>query len=44
MPFRKFHMNLISHKSQEARDEGNSFSFACGSIIERDAGQIFKSN
>ncbi|MFR5828376.1 MAG: U32 family peptidase [Adlercreutzia equolifaciens] len=43
-PFRKFHMNLISHKSQEARDEGNSFSFACGSIIERDAGQIFKSN
>lgn len=43
-PFRKFHMNLISHKSQEERDEGNAFSFACGDIIGRDAGQIFKSN
>lgn len=43
-PFRKFHMNLISHKSQEERDEGTSFSFACGDIIGRDAGQIFKSN
>ena len=43
-PYRKFHMNLISHKSHEERDEGNAFSFACGDIIGRDAGQIFKSN
>lgn len=32
-PYRKFHMNLISHKSHEERDEGNAFSFACGDII-----------
>lgn len=43
-PFRKFHMNLISHKSQEQDGEGTSFSFACGDIIDRDQGQIFKSN
>lgn len=43
-PFRKFHMNLISHKSHEELDEGNSFSFACGDIISRDTGQLFKSN
>lgn len=43
-PFRKFHMNLISHKSQEEEGEGTSFSFACGDIIGRDGGQIFKSN
>lgn len=43
-PFRKFHMNLISHKSQEQEEEGTSFSFACGDIIGRDGGQIFKSN
>ena len=43
-PYRKFHTNLISHKSNEERDEGNAFSFACGDIIGRDAGQIFKSN
>ena len=29
---------------QAYRDEGNAFSFACGDIIGRDAGQIFKSN
>lgn len=43
-PFRKFHMNYISHKSKEGADEGQAFSFACGDIIDRDAGQIFKSN
>ncbi|MDR0350883.1 MAG: U32 family peptidase, partial [Coriobacteriales bacterium] len=43
-PYRKFHMNLISHRSKTACDEGTSFSFACGEITKDDPGQIFKSN
>lgn len=43
-PYRKFHMNYISHKSKEAYAEDAAFSFACGDIIVRDPGQIFKSN
>ena len=37
-------MNLISHRSQESRPEGQSFSFACGERIEKDRGEIFRSN
>jgi collagenase-like PrtC family protease len=37
-------MNYISHRSREARDEGTSFSFACGDVTRNDPGQIFKSN
>lgn len=43
-PYRLFHMNLISHRSQEARPEGEAFSFACGERIERDAAEVFRSN
>ena len=43
-PYRTFHMNLISHRSQESRPEGQSFSFACGERIEKDRGEIFRSN
>ena len=43
-PYRKFHMNYISHKSRETASEGTAFSFACGDIILRDPGQVFKSN
>jgi collagenase-like PrtC family protease len=43
-PYRKFHMNLISHRSKETSDEGTGFSFACGEITRDDPGQIFKSN
>lgn len=43
-PFRTFHMNLISHRSQEARPEGEAFSFACGERIETDPAEIFRSN
>lgn len=42
-PYRKFHMNYISHKSKEREDEGKAFSFACGDLIERDPSQIFRS-
>ena len=37
-------MNYISHKSRETASEGTAFSFACGDIILRDPGQVFKSN
>jgi collagenase-like PrtC family protease len=43
-PYRKFHMNYISHRSKETRDEGTGFSFACGDLTKNDPGQIFKSN
>lgn len=42
-PYRKFHMNYISHKSKQREDEGKAFSFACGDLIERDPSQIFRS-
>lgn len=43
-PYRTFHMNLISHRSQEAQPEGQAFSFACGDRIERDPAEVFRSN
>lgn len=43
-PYRKFHMNLISHKSREKADEGNGFSFACGDLVAADPANIFRSN
>lgn len=43
-PYRKFHMNYISHKSKASASEGTAFSFACGDITVRDPGQVFKSN
>lgn len=43
-PYRKFHMNYISHRSRESRTEDADFSFACGDIIAGDPGSIFKSN
>lgn len=42
-PYRKFHMNYISHKSKQQEDEGRAFSFACGDLIERDPSQILRS-
>lgn len=43
-PYRKFHMNYISHRSHDARCEGSGFSFACADMIERDRTHIFRSN
>lgn len=43
-PYRKFHMNYISHASRETDMESGSFSFACGELIEKDAARIFQSN
>lgn len=43
-PYRKFHMNYISHKSKDVESEGKDFSFACGDIIKDDPSQVFKSN
>ena len=43
-PYRKFHMNYISHRSKDMDSEGTSCSFACGNITKQDPGQIFKSN
>jgi collagenase-like PrtC family protease len=42
-PYRKFHMNLISHRSKEGKSEGSAFSFACGDIVRDDPAQLFKS-
>ena len=43
-PYRKFHMNYISHKSKDVDGEGTSFSFACGDVIKADPAQLFISN
>ena len=43
-PYRKFHMNLISHRSKEAQAEGKDFSFACGDLIKADPAELFRSN
>lgn len=43
-PYRTFHMNLISHRSREARPEGQDFSFACGERIAHDPAEVFRSN
>lgn len=43
-PFRLFHMNLISHRSKEGAREGDDFSFSCGSRVEKDPAEIFRSN
>lgn len=42
-PYRKFHMNYISHKSRDSATEEANFSFACGDITDNDPSQIFKS-
>jgi collagenase-like PrtC family protease len=42
-PYRKFHMNYISHRSQEIAFEGYEFSGSCGQVTINDSSQIFKS-
>lgn len=43
-PYRKFHMNYISHVSCDSDMESGDFSFACGDLVENDMSLIFKSN
>ena len=43
-PYRKFHMNYISHVSREGEHEGEAFSFACGDLIRKDTANLFRSN
>ncbi|MBR2834746.1 MAG: U32 family peptidase [Coriobacteriales bacterium] len=43
-PYRKFHMNYISHRSKEGEAEGSDFSFACGDLVSNDPAQLFRSN
>lgn len=43
-PYRKFHMNYISHASRTTDLEEGGFSFACGELIEKDPAHLFRSN